>query len=160
MLPAGKTSARLSFADLSGKPRIWIASALYEIGFSKESINRNPAAELEGGTFFRVSDSSISRLGTLFFRLPGGKSTLMAGSSELCESVCTLNSGRTVTDSDVWPAIMAAPLVQIPSGHGSQWTKSRRTPVPASQRSGRLVRRKLLRSFGYGESLELQSHTK
>src|SRR6267142_390843 len=72
------------------------------MGFSDESISRNPAADLDGGTFFRLSDSSDSRVGTLFFSLPGGRSTLMAGSSELCKSACTLKSGRTLTACDVW----------------------------------------------------------
>src|SRR5713101_6391613 len=93
------------------------------MGFSKESISRNPAAVLDGGIFFRLSDSSASRVGTRFLRFSGGTSTPMAGSSELCESGYTLNSGRTVAASDAWPVIIAAPLVQVLSGHCSQWTK-------------------------------------
>src|SRR5712692_571561 len=137
-----------------------MASALNETGFSEESIRRNPAADLEGGTFFRVSDSSVSRVGTLFFRLLGGRSTPMAGSSKLCESVYTLNSGRTVSASDAWPVIIAAPLVQVLSGHCSQWTK----------RAKHLLRLLNAQEDSYAENSfallamespwELQSHTK
>src|SRR5882762_2291202 len=81
------------------------------MGFSKESNSRNPAELLDGGTFFRLSDSSASRVGTRFLRFSDGTSTPMAGSSELCESGYALNSGRTVDASDVWPVIIAAPLV-------------------------------------------------
>src|SRR6266851_5371499 len=84
------------------------------MGFSEESISRSPAADLDGGTFFRVGDSFASRAATLFFRFPGGGSTLTAPSRELCGSVCWLNSGRRVTAGDVWPVIIiAAPLVQF-----------------------------------------------
>src|SRR5882762_8986830 len=100
------------------------------MGFSEESISRNPAADLDGGTFFRLRDSSASRVGTLFFTPRGGRSTLMAGSSELCESVYTLSSGRTVAASDAWPVIIAAPLVQTRSGPWSQWSEGRETIVP------------------------------
>jgi hypothetical protein len=114
------------------------------MGFSEESINRNPAADLEGGTFFRVSGSSVSRVAARFFRPPGGRSTLMAGSSELCKSAYILSSGRTVAASDVWPVIIAAPLVQTHSGPWSQWDERRKTFVPTSQRLGRLVTPKTL----------------
>jgi hypothetical protein len=116
---------------------------LKEMGFSKESNSRNPAALLDGGTFFRLSDSSASRVGTRFLRFCDGTSTPMAGSSELCESGYTLNSGRTVDASDVWPVIIAAPLVPSLRGIALNGPKGK-TFAPASQRSRRLIRGKLL----------------
>src|SRR6266481_5126339 len=96
------------------------------MGFSEESISRSPAADLEGGTFFRVSDSFPSRAGTLFFRFPGGRSTLMTASSELCRSVCWLNSGRRVTAADVWPVVIIA----------AQLTKNRKALLNHTQLLG------------------------
>src|SRR5258707_10718843 len=112
------------------------------MGFSKESNSRNPAAVLDGGTFFRLSDSSASRVGTRFLRFSDGTSTPMAGSSELCESGYTLNSRRIVDATDVRPVIIAAPLIQSLRGIALNGPKEQNI-CSASQRSRRLIRGQL-----------------
>jgi hypothetical protein len=47
------------------------------MGFSEESIRRNPAADLGGGTFFCVGDSLVSAA-ELLFGLTGGEAALAA----------------------------------------------------------------------------------
>jgi len=49
------------------------------MGFREESIRRNPAADLGGGTFFRVSDS-VASAAEMLFGLTGGGAALPADS--------------------------------------------------------------------------------
>jgi hypothetical protein len=62
------------------------------MGFSDVSIRRNPAADLGGGTFSRVSDSLVSAAESLF-GLTGGGAALEAIRREMFGSGYVLKLG-------------------------------------------------------------------
>jgi len=51
------------------------------MGLREESIRRNPAADLGGGTFFRVSNS-VASVAEMLFGLTGGGAALTADSCQ------------------------------------------------------------------------------
>jgi len=66
------------------------------MGFREESIRRNPAADLGGGTFFRVSDSVASAAEMLF----GGGAALTADSCKAFRGGCALKFACCATVRD------------------------------------------------------------
>src|SRR6266481_1974981 len=81
---------------------MWSASALNETGFNEESIRRNPAADLGGGTFFCVSDS-LGSAAEIVFGLGGKGVPLTADSYNAFRCECALKFVCCTSDCEERP---------------------------------------------------------
>jgi hypothetical protein len=69
------------------------------MGFSAESIRRNPTADLGGGAFFVISDS-VASAPDILFGLSGGGAALTDDSCKVFRSGYALNIACCATDRE------------------------------------------------------------
>jgi len=113
--PVSKSSELLMFAGSSGYPRIWIASALKETGFSDKSNRRKPAADLGGDTLFLACESFASAA-EILFTLRAGIVVFTTIPYGVFGSEPTLAFGFAMTDSEQRSTCNVALLLQLFQG--------------------------------------------